>query len=237
MPHNRVIRREQDAPQAMTVMTYVLGLGMFVALLLWQTADIKLGLMTAAGFLIGLLVFALVAWLGMSSLKRMRNLFTHSAWRFAITALQRRPGATVIQVVSLALGLMALLLLTVVRGDLLTAWKKSTPADAPNQFVINIQTDQKEELAKKIVSFGQPAMYPMIRGRLIAVNDKPITGDSYTEDQAKRMVDREFNLSTMADLPALNKLSAGRLVQGRQCRTGRSLGRRRDSKNPETETW
>lgn len=210
VPHNRVIRREQDAPKAMTLVTYACGLGMFVALLLWQTADIKLGLMTAAGFLLGLLVFALVAWLGMFSLKRMRTLFAHSAWRFAITALQRRPGATIVQVVSLALGLMALLLLTVVRGDLITAWKKATPADAPNQFVINIQPDQKADIAKQLDAFGKPLLYPMIRGRLIALNDKPVTGESYVEDQAKRMVDREFNLSTMPDMPALNKITAGR---------------------------
>ncbi|MFZ6707745.1 ABC transporter permease [Undibacterium sp. TC9W] len=210
VPHNRVIRREQDAPKAMTLVTYACGLGMFVALLLWQTADIKLGLMTAAGFLLGLLVFALVAWLGMFALKRMRTLFAHSAWRFAITALQRRPGATIVQVVSLALGLMALLLLTVVRGDLITAWKKATPADAPNQFVINIQPDQKTDIAKQLDAFGKPLLYPMIRGRLIALNDKPVTGDTYAEDQAKRMVDREFNLSTMADMPALNKITAGR---------------------------
>ncbi|MCH8621645.1 FtsX-like permease family protein [Undibacterium sp. TS12] len=210
VPHNRVIRREQDAPKAMTLLTYASGLGMFIALLLWQTSDLKLGLMTAAGFLIGLLVFALVAWLGMFSLKRMRGLFPHSAWRFAITALQRRPGATVVQVVSLALGLMALLLLTVVRGDLITAWKKATPADAPNQFIINIQPDQKEDIASRLASFGQPRLYPMIRGRLIEVNEKQITADTYAEDQARRMVDREFNLSTMTELPAQNKISAGK---------------------------
>ncbi|MBC3916310.1 FtsX-like permease family protein [Undibacterium sp. CY18W] len=209
VPHNRVIRREQDAPKAMTLVSYVLGLSMFIGLLLWQTADVKLGLMTAAGFLTGLLVFALVAWLGMSSLKRLRPVFNHSAWRFAITALQRRPGASIIQVVSLALGLMALLLLTVVRADLITAWKKATPADAPNQFVINIQPDQKNEINARLQNFGKPLMYPMIRGRLIQVNDRAIGGNSYAEDQAKRMVEREFNLSTMNELPALNKITAG----------------------------
>ncbi|WP_230407600.1 ABC transporter permease [Undibacterium rivi] len=210
VPHNRVIRREQDAPQPLTLATYALGLAMFLGLLLWQTGDIKLGMLTAVGFLGGMLLFALIAWAGVLSLKRMRNLFHFSAWRFAVTALQRRPGATVIQVVSLALGLMALLLLTVVRGDLITAWKKSTPPDAPNQFIINIQPDQKEEIAQRLASFGQPRMYPMIRGRLIAVNSNAIGPDTYAEDQARRMVDREFNLSTMTELPEMNKLLAGK---------------------------
>ncbi|CAN5797221.1 FtsX-like permease family protein [soil metagenome] len=212
VPHNRVIRREQDAPQPLTLATYGLGLGMFVGLMLWQAGDVKLGLLTAAGFLLGLIGFALIAWLSVASLKRLRGAFNHSAWRFAVTALQRRPGATVIQVVSLALGLMALLLLTVVRGDLITAWKKSTPADAPNQFVINIQPDQKADIAGRLAQLPQatqPALYPMIRGRLIQVNDTVLAADTFADDRAKRLVDREFNLSTMNDLPALNKITAG----------------------------
>ncbi|MBC3861621.1 FtsX-like permease family protein [Undibacterium jejuense] len=210
VPHNRVIRREQDAPQALTIVTYVLGLSMFVGLLLWQTGDVKLGLLTSAGFLVGLLGFALISWLCVMSLKRVRNVFQSTSWRFAVTALQRRPGATVIQIVALALGLMALLLLTVVRGDLISAWKKSTPADAPNHFVINIQPDQKDEIAAKLAPFDHPSMYPMIRGRLIAVNAKAVTAETYEEDQAKRMVDREFNLSAMNEIPALNQITAGK---------------------------
>jgi putative ABC transport system permease protein len=185
-------------------------LSMFVSLLLWQAGDIKLGLLTATGFLIGMLGFALVGWLAVASLKRLRGLLDHSAWRFAITALQRRPGATVIQIVSLALGLMALLLLTVVRDDLLTAWKKSTPADAPNQFVINIQPDQKTEITARLQKFTQPALFPMIRGRLIAINGKTLGADSFLDGRAKQLVDREFNLSTMSELPALNKVTSGK---------------------------
>lgn len=216
VPHNRVIRREQDAPQALTLVTYLLGLGMFVGLLLWQAGDVKLGLLTAGGFLIGLLVFALVSWLGVASLKRLRGLSSNTAWRFAVTALQRRPGATVIQVVSLALGLMALLLLTVVRGDLITAWKSATPADAPNQFVINIQPDQKNDIATRLKQVAEPVLYPMIRGRLIEVNNKAITDSTYPDDRAKRLVDREFNLSTMTDMPASNTLIAGKWYQDTQ---------------------
>jgi len=106
VPHNRVIRREQDAPQPMTVASYALGLLSFIGLLLWQARDLKLGLLTAAGFLGGLLVFALIAWLALKSLDRLRGLFRHASWRFAVTGLRRRPGATVVQIVSLALGLM-----------------------------------------------------------------------------------------------------------------------------------
>lgn len=211
VPHNRVIRRERDAPQPVTVATYLLGLFAFVALLLWQADNLKLALLTAAGFIGGLAGFTLIGWLGLKSLGPLRNAFTHPGWRFAITALQRRPAAAVLQVVALALGLMALLLLTVIRGDLVDAWRAATPPDAPNRFVINIQPDQKTDIEARLKRTGMNAeLFPMIRGRLLAINDVPVTGDTYVEDRAKRLVDREFNLSTMREPPPGNEMTAGR---------------------------
>ena len=212
VPHNRVIRREQEAPKPMTVVTYALGLCSFVALLLWQAGNLKLGLLTAGGFLAGTAGFALIGWLCLKSLQTLRGLIDHSSWRFAVTALQRRPAATVVQIVALALGLMALLLLTVIRGDLVQAWRAATPSDAPNRFVINVAPEQKTEIEARLVKNGiaRPQLYPMIRGRLIQINDTPITGETYLDDRAKRLVDREFNLSTMRDLPPQNQIVTGR---------------------------
>ena len=212
VPHNRVIRREQAAPQPMALATYGLGTGVFVALLLWQAGDPKLALLTAGGFLAGFAVFALVAWLGLRLLRRSRNVFAHQGWRFAVTSLQRRPGATVVQVVSLALGLMALLLLTVVRGDLVAAWERATPENAPNRFIINVLPDQKQGVEGQLRQAGvqAPVLYPMIRGRLTAVNGKPITANTYASDDARRLANREFNLSTMAQPPEENEIVAGK---------------------------
>jgi putative ABC transport system permease protein len=211
VPHNRVIRREQAAPRPAALATYGLGTVVFVGLLLWQAGDARLALLTAGGFLGGFAVFALAGWLALLGLKRLRTLFKHQAWRFAITSLQRRPGATVVQIVSLSLGLMALLVLTVVRGDLMAAWRLATPADAPNRFIINIQPDQREGVAKQIVGAGvaSPVLYPMIRGRLVAVNGNAVTKDTYTEDRARGLAEREFNLSSTAELPAGNEISSG----------------------------
>ncbi|OON60967.1 ABC transporter permease [Massilia sp. KIM] len=211
VPHNRVIRREQSAPQPAALATYGLGVGVFLGLLLWQAGDAKLALTTAGGFLAGFGLFALVAWLGLLLLRRLRNSFRHQGWRFAVTSLQRRPGATVVQVVSLALGLMALLLLTVVRGDLMAAWRLSTPPDAPNRFIINILPDQKQGVERQLAGAGvrEPVLYPMIRGRLTAVNGKPITRETYQEDRARGLANREFNLSTTKDVPTANEIVAG----------------------------
>ncbi|MBZ2209085.1 ABC transporter permease [Massilia soli] len=212
VPHNRVIRREQAAPKPMALATYGFGVCVFIGLLQWQAGDVKLALLTAAGFLGGFALFALVAWLGLKSLRRLRGAVDNQSWRFAVTSLQRRPGATIVQVVSLALGLMALLILTVVRGDLTQAWRSATPPDAPNRFVINIQDDQKPQIEQRLRGAGvkEVTLYPMIRGRLTTVNGQPITKDTYETDGARRMSDREFNLSTMKDMPETNEIVAGK---------------------------
>ncbi|WP_241673048.1 ABC transporter permease [Lacisediminimonas profundi] len=218
VPHNRVIRREQAPPRAATLATYAFGLASFVGLLLWQAGNLKLGALTAGGFLAGLVVFALAGWAGVRLLRFMRNLSSSTSWRFAITALQRRPAGTVVQIVSLSLGLMALLLLTVIRGDLVDAWRSASPPDAPNHFIINIQPDQREAIAQRLSGNGvaRPQLYPMIRGRLVQVNDRDITGTTYAEDRARRLVEREFNLSTMLELPEQNQVVQGRWYDNRK---------------------
>nr|WP_198980212.1 FtsX-like permease family protein [Herbaspirillum sp. ASV7] len=212
VPHNRVIRRDQGAPQALTVASYVLGTLVFSGLLLWQAGDLKLGLLTIAGFLGGFGLFALVAWLCLRGLRSLRGLVDSQSWRFAIDGLQRRPAAAVMQVVALGLGLMALLLLTVIRGDLVGAWRQATPADAPNRFIINIQPDQRQAVEQVLRQGGvaDVALYPMIRGRLVQINGRAISAADYPEDRAKRLVDREFNLSTQRDIPPGNGIVAGR---------------------------
>jgi putative ABC transport system permease protein len=212
VPHNRVIRREQDPPRPAALATYGMGFAAFLALLLWQAGNPKLAMLTAAGFLGGLAAFALIGWLGVKSLRFIRGGLNHPSWRFAVTALQRRTSATVVQIVALSLGLMALLLLTVIRGDLVEAWRQSTPPDAPNRFVINIQPDQKNDIEKTLADNGisSPMLFPMIRGRLIGVNGAAVGPGTYEDDRARRLVDREFNLSTMRDLPAQNTIVAGR---------------------------
>jgi putative ABC transport system permease protein len=211
VPHNRVIRREQAAPKPAALATYGLGIGAFGALLLWQSSDFKLAGLTGGGFLLGFGVFALAGWLGLQALRPLRHAIPHQAWRFAVNSLRRRPGATVVQVVSLSLGLMSLLLLTVVRGDLMAAWRSTMPPDAPNRFIINIQPDQKDAIAAQLKAAGvkEVPMFPMIRGRLVAVNGKVITRETYADERARGLAEREFNLSTMRDIPEQNKITAG----------------------------
>ena len=218
VPHNLMTRRQTGSPKAHSVSVYLAGLVMFGVLLVWQTGNMKLAGYTLLGFLAGLLLFSACAWLFLRFMKTMRYWFNYPAWHFAINALQRRPSASVIQVVALSLGLMALLLLTLIRSDLIAAWQKSTPADAPNQFSINILPDQKDSLGALFVAHQLPVpeLYPMIRGRLIALNNQPVNANGYESDGAKRLIEREFNLSTMTSMQSHNRLIAGHWFANQQ---------------------
>ena len=108
-------------------------------------------------------------------------------------------------------GLLALALLVLLRTDLIHSWRAATPADAPDRFIINLQPDQAQPFRERLRESGvtQYDWFPMIRGRLVTVNGKAIGQDDYTDDRAKRLVEREFNLSHQTDLPMHNTVVDG----------------------------
>src|SRR5574337_192398 len=212
VPTLRVLRREWVPVEPVSGLAWLLGAIVLGALLLWIAGDALLGLRVAAGFAAAVAVFAGAAWAVLRVLGTLRAGPQGAGWRFGLAALRRRGGATVIQVVALGVGLAALLLLTVVQADLLDKWRRSAPPGAPNRFVINIQPDQRaavENFFRREAGF-EPRLQPMIRGRLVAINGRAVSAESYTEDRARRLAEREFNLSFGSDLQEGNHVVQGR---------------------------
>jgi putative ABC transport system permease protein len=212
VPTIRVLRREWSGSEPASVGAYLLGALVLAMLMLWMAGELRLGLIVLAGFMIALGFFALMARLLLAALGRLRPAGRGYGWRHGLANLRRRLAATLVQAVALALGLTALLLLTVARGDLLDSWLARVPADAPNRFAINIQPDQRVAIADffKARGLAVPELEPMVRGRLVQVNGQAVGPESYADDRAQRLVDREFNLSWSARLPAGNTVSGGR---------------------------
>lgn len=202
----RVIRRELGMPPARTAMLYVSGAVVLSALFLWQAGSLDLGLTVFAGLIAGMLLFGLMAWLALHALARLRLWGSH-----AFLNLARHGRTNALQIVALSLGGMALLLLTFVRNDLLESWRARMLPDAPNRFVVNIQPDQRVAIKNFFAAqqLPEPHLFPMVRGRLIAINHHPVIGSNYTEPRARALVEREFNLSWSDHLPADNTLARG----------------------------
>lgn len=214
VPTLRVLRRELGAPQASLLGGYLFGLLLLAGLIVWVAGDLRLGLLAVAGFGGALLAFWGIARLSIAVIARGRG-GAGFGWRQGIASLGRHAPAAAIQVVALAIGLMAMLLLTVIRGDLLATWQNSVPADAPNRFIINIQPEQRAALADELRALGvRGELLPMVRARLISIGGRPVSPASYPEDErAQRLIEREFNLSWRAELPAGNQLVAGAWFQ------------------------
>lgn len=213
VPPLRVLRRDLGALKPASMLVLAVGVTGFAALLLAVSRDLQLGLIAVGGFAAAVLLFAALAWLAVQALRRLVRESTAPRWLVLATRqIAARPAYAVVQVSALAVGLLALVLLVLLRTDLISSWRQATPANAPDRFVINIQPDQAEAFRARLEQAGvtQYDWYPMIRGRLVTINGRAVSPQDYALDRAQRLLDREFNLSTAREAPQHNEIVAGR---------------------------
>jgi putative ABC transport system permease protein len=197
------------APPASGIVTYALGYAAIALMILWKAESLRLGAMVLGGFTAAMIVVGGLTWLLVTSVAALR--FSGVAWRYGIGNLKRRTLGSVIQVVALGIGMMALLVLTLVRQDLVHAWQTTLPSEAPNRFVVNIQPDQVRRLEAFFAQYGvaRPVLYPMVRGRLVQIGDRQVSAADYADERARRLIEREFNLSWAERMQSDNRLAAG----------------------------
>ncbi len=209
-PPARVLRKSVSAPPLRYGLSYLLALGALFAILWSLVRDTELVLSVLAGVLGVGLVLTLAGYGLVRLTGRLRG-GVGVAWRYGLANVSRRGGDSVVQIVAFGLGLMVLLLLAVVRGDLLADWRHSLPADVPNNFLINIRPEERESLHDFLRSrgLGQPQMFPMIRARITAINSRPSESLKFNGESGRGFLQREQNLTWSADLLDDNQLIAG----------------------------
>ena len=210
----RLIRKEFELATLATAWVALLAITT-CAFLIWVAArDWKLALWVGLSFAGAIVIFSAAArgvlWL--LSIVNPQNF----ALRFTITAMGRRAGFAVMQITALGIAMMAILMILLLRQDLLNAWQGNIPVDAPNRFMINIQGDQKVGITQTLEAGGvsKPDFSPMVRGRLVELNGRDISSADYSEENAKRLIDREFNLSYTEQLPLGNRIVSGKWISG-----------------------
>lgn len=202
----RVLQRDYSGMDTSSLVAGVLGLLATFAVVFLLSRDLVLSAIVVLGVVAMLSVFALFGRLIISAVRRLAG----PRFRMSTAGLQRRAASSVVQLSAFAMGIMALLLISIVRVDLLAAWEQDLPADAPNVFVVNIQPDQVDGFAAQLASQGieTTGIHPMVRSRLIAHNGKSVLSDDATERQQRR-ARREYNLSFSSTLPPNNKIVSG----------------------------
>ena len=205
VPPARVLKRQDDPPRVGDWLIYVPPVLFGIALIYWQAGDLELGSYITLGLVGTIAILALAALLLIWVIGRMRG--GGLGWRYGLANLARRRTANLFQVAGLGLGAMMIFLLSVVQSDLLASWRGSLPEQAPNFFLLNIHPEQTEAVAAALERFGEPEIFPMAVGKIIAINGEAPSGDQASRS---RRLAGTTNLSWADELPAGNEIIAGR---------------------------
>ena len=210
VPPLRVLRGDLLPVPASTWAVYGSAL-LALGLIMWRLSLDPVLTVALAGA--GALAALVLGGLLVLGLRRLRTALAGASlpWRLGVGQLLRHPFAAAGQALAFGLILFAMALVGLLRGELLDSWQRQLPADAPNYFALNILPDERDAFAARLREYGAIAapLYPIVPGRLTAINGQPVA-DIVTEDsQGQRAVQRDLNLTWAADLPEGNRLLAG----------------------------
>lgn len=215
----KVLRRELDPLPASAWLVVAVASGVFGGLLWLYSGDLALAL----GLLLGGLVMLVVLW-GLGSLLlggvlRLAGRLPRDgaeagvtqALRLGSAQLARRRTASLGQLLAFAVTFFAMAMIALVRGDLLSTWEAQLPADTPNYFAINIQPQEREAFEDSLsgAADARSALYPMVRGRITAINGMAPREAVPPEARGDNALRRELNLTWRETLPEGNSLVAG----------------------------
>ncbi|WP_404298488.1 ABC transporter permease [Halomonas sp.] len=216
----KVLRRELDPLPASAWLVVAVAALVFGGLLWLYSGDLVL----AAGLLVGgLLMLVVLWWVGNLLLGLLFRLASRlprrggqdgglvQALRLGGQQLARRRQASLGQLLAFSVTFFAVAMIFLVRGDLLTTWQEQLPEDTPNYFAINIQPGEREAFSDVLegAADARSALYPMVRGRITALNGQPPLEMVPPEARGDNALRRELNLTWQEDLPEGNRLLAG----------------------------
>jgi len=209
-PPLRVLRHDEMPPAPSRL--FVAGLSLVaVAALLYRSVGDPLMLLILIG---GIIVIAAALYLIGRGLVAAMGRFRSGvgvAWRYGLANVARRGRDSAVQVVAFGLGLTVLLLLTLVRTDLLEGWRATLDEDAPNHFLINIQPQEREQVAALFEANGveAPRFTPLVRARMTTINGVSVKERSYPNEEGEWLANREANLSWTRQLSSSNEIGEG----------------------------
>jgi putative ABC transport system permease protein len=209
-PPLRVLRHDAMPPAPSRIFVTGLALASVATLLYRSVGDVRMLVILIGGIIVIAGLLYLVG-RGMVALIGRARSGVGVAWRYGLANVARRGRDSAVQVVAFGLGITVLLLLTLVRTDLLEGWRQTLGDDAPNHFLINIQPHERESVAALFEknSLAIPVFTPLVRARMMTINDESVKDREYPNEDGKWLANREANLSWAAEMSASNELIEG----------------------------
>ncbi|WP_242457941.1 FtsX-like permease family protein [Halomonas sp. YLGW01] len=215
----KVLRRELDPLPASAWLVVAMASLVFGGLMWLYSGDLWLSVALLVGGLMMLVILGGVGALLLSAVLRLAAMLpqgTHAAsptraLRLGARQLGRRRQASLGQLLAFAVTFAAMAMIALVRGDLLTAWQDQLPEDTPNYFAINIQPQERDDFVETLAGSvdERSALYPMVRGRITALNGEPPMDAVPESGRGDNALRRELNLTWRDALPEGNRLVAG----------------------------
>ncbi len=210
VPPARVLRRNLEPPPLGYAAVHGTAAATVTAMLYWLFRDVELIAYLLVGSVATFAALYLSGHVLVHALQRVRGR-VGIAWRYGIANVARRGRESSVQVVAFGIGLMVLLLLTLVRTELMAQWQSTLPETASNHFVINIQPDERGEVADILANGGvqSPTFAPVVRGRISHVNGVPLNEYPFPDQRTERELRDDLNLTWAASLGPDNEIVAG----------------------------
>ncbi len=210
-PALRVLRRDLDPPRPGMLLAFGPAVALLVLLIRWVIGPGRPFVMLSLGLaaFLATLVGAALLLVGIANRLRGR---VGVAWRYGIANLARRRMDSVVQIVAFGTGIMALSLLGIIRTDLTGGWRHTLPKDLPNYFFINIPAARRAEFTSALTRLGArpQRMLPLLRGRLRAIDGRPVESIHFANPRGRHFALREQNFTDAAVLGSSNRILAGR---------------------------
>jgi putative ABC transport system permease protein len=197
VPPARVFRRAVEAApgavswrrRAAAQWPLASGLLLIGLLALWEVNNPRMAGIFVAGLAGTALVLALAAQALLAALRRLPRP-KGFILRQGLSALYRPGNQTAAVVVSLGLGMLLMLAVFLIQQDLLRQVRRSSAPEQPNLFFLDIQPDQRETFARTVAESGLPApeLIPVVRGRIAALNGRPLELESLPENSPRRRI-------------------------------------------------
>lgn len=227
----KVLRRELDPLPPSAWLVVGVASTVFGGLLWLYSGSLPLAiaLLIGGALLLGLL-WLISAFLLSALLKGVQRLSGNNEWSQALRLggrqLARRRQAGLGQLLAFSVTFFAMAMIVLVRGDLLSTWQDQLPDNTPNYFAINIQPSERDPFEAAISPRvdTQSTLYPMVRGRVIAINDQSPQDAVPADARGDNSLRRELNLTWQSELPEGNAVVAGEWFSAAEVEANRDAG-------------
>ena len=210
-----IVFRQSDEVIRLPLLVVVLNACILGGLLVAYVGVLKL----VVGLLVGLALLLTLSAVLVGLVLKGLTVLSKGSWftrypgfilKLGFHHLARHQQQVSAQVFSLSAAVMVLVILTLTRTTLVSEWRSSLPEHAPNHFLINIAPDDVAPLQDLLneTRVEISAFYPMTRGRLVTINQKPVK-EVVSKEQEVGALNRELNLTWSDQIPESNALLSG----------------------------